>query len=211
GSVDRRRMAPILGLADGDEVLHSLVGGPVPEAEDAAVGAPELLAHLARRLPPYMVPSGLRILPRLPLTANGKVDKKALPQVALSTDVGSGEPFVAPRNDLETQVAALLAEVLGVERVGIHDNFFELGGNSVHLVRVHARLRELLGREIPLVELFRHTTVAALAGHLEGATASRPTAERQQAAARADEADREQRAAGRNRLAQRRRRAEEED
>lgn len=208
GSVDRRLMAPILGLEDGDEVLHSLVGGALPSVEDAPADTKELLDHLARRLPSYMVPSALRILPRLPLTANGKVNRQALPQIDTALEATTGGEFVAPRNDLETRVAGLLAEILAVERVGIYDNFFELGGNSVHLVRVHARLRELLGREIPLVELFRHTTVAALVEHLSAAPEARPTAERQAATERAEEEERQRRAEGRNRLARRRRRAE---
>ncbi|MDY7095155.1 MAG: amino acid adenylation domain-containing protein, partial [Acidobacteriota bacterium] len=212
GSVERQLMAPILGLEEGDEVLHSLVGGAVPsEDRTSEVWAPELIEHLAQRLPPYMVPSALRILDRLPLTANGKVDRKALPRIDAAPKPHGGEDFVAPRNTLETQVAGVLAEVLGVERVGIYDNFFELGGNSVHLVRVHARLRDLLGREIPLVELFRHTTVAALVEHLSGASAAEPSARQQERAERAEEADRQRRAEGRNRLARRRRRAQDDE
>ncbi len=209
GSVDRELIAPLLGLAEGDVVLHSLVAGrPAVEATVAAGEEEALLAHLAEKLPDYMVPSVLRFLDQLPLTANGKIDRKSLSTLDALPEPAAATRFVAPRNELEKRISGLLAEVLGVERVGIYDNFFDLGGNSVHLVQAHARMREILDRDVSVVELFRHTTVAALVEHLGAAAGSGDdTAD----ASLAEEHSDEERAAARNRLARRRRRARGED
>jgi len=128
-----------------------------------AVEADALRAHLRRSLPEHMVPGAILVLQHLPLTANGKVDRAALPAPEL---VSSEARYVAPRRALETALARMWAEVLGRARVGVTENFFDLGGHSLLLVKVQARLRETLGREVPIVDLFRFPTVAALAEHL---------------------------------------------
>ncbi len=134
-----------------------LSGRPAPETE-------ELREALARTLPEYMVPWTYVFLDALPVTANGKLDRRALPAPGAA---GAGEiEYVAPRNELEKAVAAAWREVLGVERVGVHDNFFETGGSSLLIVKLHARLKETLGLDIPVMELFRHSTVDALARKL---------------------------------------------
>jgi amino acid adenylation domain-containing protein len=145
---------------------------PVSASELRAELTPSgLRARLRAILPSYMVPAALVVLPALPRTASGKVDPQALPppEEAAETapEEGSGAP---PRNELERTIARIWCELLGVAAVGAEDNFFDRGGHSLLLVRVHARLQKLLGREIPIVELFRHPTVAALALHLGGTT-----------------------------------------
>jgi amino acid adenylation domain-containing protein len=136
----------------------------------------EMQAFLRAKLPDHMVPRSFVFLPELPLTANGKVDRQALAaprEAAIERRAG----FVPAASELERRIAAILCEVLDREQVGSDDNFFELGGTSVHLVRAHARLRQQLGLEIPLIEMFRHPTVATLAsfagrgGKREGAAA----------------------------------------
>ena len=82
--------------------------------------------------------------------------------------------YRAPQTEMELTLAAILQEVLGVERVGVDDNFFALGASSLLLARVHERLQERLGREIPLVEVFNHSTVRTLAGHLEAGSTPPP-------------------------------------
>ncbi|HEX9937152.1 MAG TPA: amino acid adenylation domain-containing protein, partial [Longimicrobium sp.] len=144
-----------------------------------AVEPDALRAHLSHRLPGYMVPAAYVRLERLPLTPSGKVDRRALPAPARAAgDAG----YLAPRLPLEQTVAAIWAEVLGVERVGVRENFFDLGGHSLLLLRVQTRLQETLGREVPLMDLFRFTTVAALTRQLDpGApadVAGAPAAER---------------------------------
>ncbi|MGH7579589.1 MAG: non-ribosomal peptide synthetase [Gemmatimonadales bacterium] len=125
-----------------------------------------LRAHLATRLPAAAVPAAFVMLSRLPLTDNGKLDRAALPPPSPERpDLVTG--FVAPRTGLERAIAAIWAEVLCLERVGIHDTFFELGGDSLALIRVHGRLQLHLGAELPLVTLFEHPTIHALATHLQ--------------------------------------------
>ncbi len=127
-------------------------------AADAGVDA--LRAHLLRTLPEYMVPAAFAVVERLPLTPNGKLDVRALPAPALA----AGEAgHVAPRTPVEEVLAAVWAEVLGVERVGVHDGFFELGGHSLLATRIVSRVREALGVELPLRAFFDAPTVAGLA------------------------------------------------
>jgi amino acid adenylation domain-containing protein len=121
--------------------------------------------YLRERLPEYMVPSTLMTLEALPLNANGKVDRKALP-VPGHTEAPAGE-VTAPRGDTESALAALWSELLGVERVGIHENFFALGGHSLLAVKLIIRLRERFGVELPLHSLFELSTVAKQAAFLD--------------------------------------------
>ncbi|MFB1482715.1 non-ribosomal peptide synthase/polyketide synthase [Corallococcus sp. RDP092CA] len=119
-----------------------------------------LRAHLLRRLPEYMVPSAFIPLPALPLTSSGKVDRKALP--ALDGPRASKREYVAPRTELERTLAAVLAQVLRVERVGLDDNFFELGGDSIISLQAVARARQA-GVTLSVRDLFQHPTLGALA------------------------------------------------
>ncbi|HYH47754.1 MAG TPA: amino acid adenylation domain-containing protein, partial [Thermoanaerobaculia bacterium] len=125
-----------------------------------------LAVQLRASLPSYMVPAALVALPALPRNASGKVEVQALP---VPPEPTPGETHrVPPRTELERAVAGIWREVLGVDDVGVEDNFFDRGGHSLLLVRVHTRLQQQLGREIPIVELFRHPTIVALARHLGG-------------------------------------------
>jgi len=147
----------------GDRRLVAWVAGDVPAAE--------LRARLGETLPAPMVPSAFVMLKALPRTANGKLDRKALPPPEAPA---AGAAGVAPANETERAVAAIWREVLGVERVGPRDNFFDLGGHSLLLVRVHDRLRTELGADLPLVDLFRYPDVASLARRLRRETAETP-------------------------------------
>jgi acyl carrier protein len=112
-----------------------------------------------------MVPAAFMELPALPLTPSGKVDRRALPEPeAARPELAAA--YEAPRTELERTIAGVWRELLGVERIGLHDNFFDLGAHSLLLVRAHSRLREALGRELTVVDLFRHSSVGALARHL---------------------------------------------
>ncbi|MCA1615652.1 MAG: amino acid adenylation domain-containing protein [Acidobacteria bacterium] len=123
---------------------------------------PRLRAHLEQRLPDYMVPSAFVVLDSLPLNANGKVDRRALPAPdALRPELE--ESYVAPRGAVEEQVAAVWRQVLGTERVGIHDNFFDLGGHSLIATQIVSRLCDAFAMELPLRQLFESPTVAGLA------------------------------------------------
>ena len=125
---------------------------------------------VAQRLPGYMVPSAYVTLDELPLTANGKLDRAALP--APDQPATSQEEATSPE---EAALASLFAEVLGLPAVGRHDNFFELGGHSLLATRLVNRIRTVLGREVTIDMLFEAPTVATLSVRLSAsARVSRP-------------------------------------
>ncbi|WP_437779129.1 amino acid adenylation domain-containing protein [Sorangium sp. So ce1097] len=134
-------------------------------APEPAPAAEALRAWLAERLPEYMVPPAFVFLPALPRTANGKVDRRALP----APEAGDARSHVAPRTAAEELLAGIWAEVLGVERVSVEDSFFDLGGHSLLLTQVLSRVRRVLDVELPLRALFETPTVAAQARAVEAA------------------------------------------
>jgi hypothetical protein len=144
-----------------------LVAWLVPAQEQTLPDPAELRRRLRARLPEYMVPAAFVAVERIPLTANGKVDRRALPAPVREGAERGG--YAAPRTHEEKTLAAIWAEVLGVERVGVHDSFFDLGGHSLLLPQVQRRVSEAFRTRLPILELFRHPTVAALAEHLRGA------------------------------------------
>ncbi|HKN84850.1 MAG TPA: amino acid adenylation domain-containing protein [Pyrinomonadaceae bacterium] len=125
----------------------------------------ELRSFLRDRLPEYMVPSAYVSLSALPLTVNGKVDRKKLPDPQENSSPPAIK-YVAPCTDTERIIASIWREELQVEKAGIHDNFFDLGGSSLIMVRVFDRLQTTFGNRLKMVELFRHPTIATLAKHL---------------------------------------------
>jgi amino acid adenylation domain-containing protein len=120
-----------------------------------------LRAALQGRLPAYMLPAAFVVLDAFPLTPNGKLDRKALP--APDHSALASAPFESPQGAIEEALAQIWREVLGVERVSRHDNFFDLGGHSLLAVQVISRLRQTLGVEVPLRELFAQPNLSALA------------------------------------------------
>jgi acyl carrier protein len=107
------------------------------------------------------------VLESLPITPNGKVDRRALPAPdATGPAVDDRSTFVRPRNDLEEAVARIWSEVLGIDRIGVHDNFFDLGGHSLKATRVISRLRESFRIELRMRSLFERPTVAGLSDAL---------------------------------------------
>jgi amino acid adenylation domain-containing protein/FkbM family methyltransferase len=125
--------------------------------------AEELRETLARTLPGAMLPSTWTFLESLPVTANGKLDRRRLPAPKVEA-----ERYEAPRGEVQEVIAAVWAELLGRERVGAHDNFFDLGGHSLLLVRAHSALAARLPGSLTVVDLFRFPTVASLAAHVAG-------------------------------------------
>jgi amino acid adenylation domain-containing protein len=124
-----------------------------------------LRSWLQERLPDYMVPSSFIALEEIPLTPNGKVDRKQLPKPKASTRE-TLIPIASPRNRLEEQLVQIWSEILGVDRVGVRDNFFDLGGHSLLLIRVHARLRQELDSDVAVIDLFRYPTIESMASWL---------------------------------------------
>ncbi|MFL6234420.1 MAG: amino acid adenylation domain-containing protein [Thermoanaerobaculia bacterium] len=144
-----------------------LVAYVVPAGEAApAVG--ELRDHLATRLPGYMVPAVFAVLEELPLTAHGKVDRKALPAPDAAA-LASTAVFVPPRIPTEEKLAAIWAGLLSTGRVGLYDDFFQLGGHSLLATRLVSRIREAFGVELPLRRIFERPGLAAMAEEIEAA------------------------------------------
>ncbi|MFD5514667.1 amino acid adenylation domain-containing protein [Streptomyces sp. NPDC127066] len=136
-----------------------LVGYLVAEAGNHTLDTEALRTHAAGLLPEYMVPSAFVVLDRLPLTTNGKLDRRALPAPDLPTKAGAGR---GPRTPREEILCGLFAEVLGVLAVGIDDSFFELGGHSLLATRLVSRIRSILGVKLSIHKLLKTPTVAAL-------------------------------------------------
>ncbi len=128
--------------------------------------APRLREFLSDRLPEYMVPATFIMLDTMPHTPSGKLDRRALPDPNLLRSGLAGD-YVAPRNPVEECLVQIWADVLRLERVGIHDNFFELNGHSLLATQVTARARDLLQVEIPVRQIFENPTVAGLARFIE--------------------------------------------
>ncbi|WP_433757320.1 amino acid adenylation domain-containing protein [Nocardia sp. CA-135398] len=138
-----------------------LVGYVVAEA-DAQVHGADLRATIAEFLPSYMVPDAIVVLDALPLTLNGKLDRKALP----APEFVSSATFRAPQTPIEQAVAGVFAGLLGVRDVGLDDDFFVLGGNSLLATRAASRINEALDANVSVRELFEASTVSALAGRI---------------------------------------------
>jgi amino acid adenylation domain-containing protein len=130
----------------------------------------ELRAFIKERLPDYMVPSVFMLLDKLPLTNNGKVNRQALPMPD-SSRPELERAYIAPRTSIEETLSGVWAEILGVERVGIHDNFFELGGDSIRSVGLMAMAKER-GLDFSLQQLFQHQTIYELAKEIEAAASA---------------------------------------
>jgi len=126
--------------------------------------AEELRAHLRRTLPEHMVPSAFVTLDALPLTRNGKLDRSALPAPDLAS---VEEEHVAPRTPVEEALAEIWAELLRVERVGVHDSFFERGGHSLLAMRLTARVEDAFGLELSIRTVFATPTLEAIAAEIE--------------------------------------------
>ncbi|WP_052376143.1 non-ribosomal peptide synthetase [Chondromyces apiculatus] len=143
-----------------------LVAYVVPHPDAATSGSMErsILDYLQPRLPDYMLPSAIVVLDALPLTPSHKVNRSALP--APEEYRPADKPVVAPRSQLEEQLAALWKDVLGLKHVGVHDNFFDLGGHSLILMRLHERIRETLSVSLSIVDIFARPTIGELATFL---------------------------------------------
>ncbi|WP_037882326.1 non-ribosomal peptide synthetase, partial [Streptomyces sp. NRRL S-378] len=151
----------------GDKRLVAYV---VAESAGAGLSADDLRAHAGRSLPDYMVPTAFVTMERLPLTVNGKLDRRALPVPAYEPE-NSGRTARGPQEEI---LCGLFAEILGLPAVGIDDDFFELGGHSLMAARLVSRIRTIMGVELPMRAMFEAPTVAALAGQVSEADAARP-------------------------------------
>jgi len=158
---DKRLVAYLVAESTGTEAASALRG------------------MLESKLPDYMIPSNFVFLEALPLTENGKIDRKALLKNPAPSPAGSATGS-QPESEIERILVDVWKEALGVASVGIHDNFFDLGAHSLTVAEVQAKLQEALGREIPLLDLFQFSTVSTLASHLAGSCPPGPASDRAQ-------------------------------
>lgn len=161
----RQAVTTVREDASGEKRIVAYI---VPDAGAPVEVVSAVQDELRRRLPPYMQPHAVVMLGSLPLTRNGKVDRKALPDPAQSSE----RSFSAPQTELEGRLAALWRDVLGVERVGCDENFFSIGGHSLRATQLVSRISREFGAEIPLRVVFERTTIAEQAAFLEQRTTS---------------------------------------
>jgi acyl-coenzyme A synthetase/AMP-(fatty) acid ligase len=129
-----------------------------------AVTSEELLKHLKKRLPEYMVPAIYVALERMPITPNGKLDRNTLMKIDVAQPRLTA--FAPPRTELEQIIAGIWQETLRAEKVGIYDNYFDLGGHSYLMIKAHKKLEAALDREIQILDMFEHPTISSLAEYL---------------------------------------------
>ncbi|MBA2613382.1 MAG: non-ribosomal peptide synthetase, partial [Bacteroidetes bacterium] len=125
----------------------------------------EIISYLRERVPSYMIPALWVLMESFPLTPNGKVDKKALPDKDLSTL--SAKDFIAPRNEIEENIAVIWRNLLHIERIGIYDSFFELGGHSLLAMRVVSAIRKEFDMDLEIKDLFQYSTINDLSKYVE--------------------------------------------
>lgn len=152
-------------------LVHEAAVGPslaayVSPAPAAQIDTAALREHLARTLPDYMVPAAIVALESFPLTAGGKIDRRALPAPIIAGGQGD-HGYEAPQGDVAEALAAIWAELLKVAKVGMNDNFFDLGGNSLLVIRMHRLMEDRLKPGLTVVDLFKYPTVGALARRIE--------------------------------------------
>ena len=146
--------------ANGDKNLYAYI------VSDEELTISELREYLSKELPEYMIPSYFIQIEKIPLTQNGKVDRKALPEPGWS--MNTGMEYTAPRNEIEEKLACIWREVLKLEEVGINDNFFELGGHSLRAMSLVSKIHKMMNVEVPLGEVFNHQTIKELGEYIKG-------------------------------------------
>jgi natural product biosynthesis luciferase-like monooxygenase protein len=154
----------VVNAARGEGQEEQLVAYLVPTNQ--ALTRQDLRAFLKDTLPDYMIPSVFVMLAQLPLTANGKLDRKAL-SLLKETTIAPQRAQVMPRNRSEQIIAEIWSQALHVERVGVDENFFDLGGHSLLIAQIHAQLKEAFHQDIPLVKLLEYPTVGSFARYMQ--------------------------------------------
>lgn len=148
--------------SDGLDQLVAYVIAADGLSEDARPSVSQLREHVRKFLPAYMVPAHFVFMDEFPLTANNKVNVKALPEPQYDAVAGEGRSQVEPRDTLELQLLLLWRQALGTEAVGVEDNFFEFGGHSLMAVQLLSHINKMIGKELPLATLFEAPSVAQM-------------------------------------------------
>jgi amino acid adenylation domain-containing protein len=153
----------VIGDSSNDKKIIAYV---VSDADSTS----DFKSELLKLLPEYMVPWKIIRIDSFPVTSNGKLDRKALPIPAVSSDSHENISFSVPANDWENIVATIWKETLNISECNTDDNFFDLGGHSLLLAEVQNRLNKIVKHELTMIELFQHTTIKSLAQHISGST-----------------------------------------
>jgi len=161
----------VVSLSEDESANKRLIGYVIPKQQAPSIS--DLRHFLLNKFPEYMVPSAFVLLKSLPLTSNGKIDRRALPAPE-QTRPELEAIYVAPRTLVEEQLAEIWAQVLGLEKVGIHDNFFDLGGHSLLITQLLAKVRDTFKVNLSLRSLFQDPTVANIAKKIAIAQQAKP-------------------------------------
>jgi SagB-type dehydrogenase family enzyme len=180
GYVELEKFRDLLCLETSHVLLHSFVGGRINQIQTQQWSLPEtshksssisldkqLRDWAAQKLPSYMLPSNYMFLDSLPLTENGKVNRKVLPQLTTSHQVSAVE-YVAPKSKIEESIAGILQDLLKLEKIGVNDNFFDMGATSINIIHAHNQLQKILEKEFSLLALFEYPNIASLVLYLSG-------------------------------------------
>jgi len=151
-------------LAKEDDHKHNVLVAYITTEENQKLDSEQLKFELSSRLPEYMIPLLITTLDTMPLTSNGKVDKKTLQ--SKDVEISLNHEYVAPKDEMEKKLVQIFSEILKVEKVGINDNFFELGGHSLLATQLVSKIRNDLEVDLPLKALFSHTNVSSLKDYL---------------------------------------------
>lgn len=177
GVIDFSRVEDRFQLSPRQTHIHTLLGGALPSRFNRSpvngADPDSIMGYLKSRLPGYMVPSELIVLDRLPLSGNGKIDRKALPVPEKIKSIPQKEG-VTGQTKIEKIICTIVKEVLSLDDMAADRNFFDLGANSLHLIKIQSRLHGLLKEEIPIVRFFEHPTVNALSRSLSTGPAPAP-------------------------------------
>ena len=176
-SLENFMVLPELGSKTEIDVEHVMVVQAPLQVERFQPNV--LQNHLRQKLPDYMVPATYMLLNNLPLTSNGKVDRRSLP-IPSYLSVKKGTYYVMPQTEAEQLIAKVWQEVLQVERIGIYDNFFDIGGDSLLLVKTQVKFQTILGRDLPLVEMIKCPTIESFAKYLSQNTNTQTAAKKGQ-------------------------------
>ncbi|MGW4114205.1 non-ribosomal peptide synthetase [Actinosynnema sp. NPDC004786] len=170
-SLDRVEDAAVICVdVDGEKSLRGYYVAAERIAPDVVRQA------MAKKVAPYMVPAGLVQLDRIPLNKSGKVDRTRLAGIRPEPEARREVPDLGPVSDVARVIFDIVADLVPVEAIDVNRNFFDLGINSLNLLTINNRLRKVLDRNVPLVQLFQHTSIASLAAYLDGTTDAEDTA-----------------------------------
>ncbi|PCK01491.1 MAG: hypothetical protein COA42_23000, partial [Alteromonadaceae bacterium] len=150
-------------VIDRQQSIGAYLAAYIVVPEGKVLNVDSIKTHLQSSLPDYMLPRTFTQLSSLPMSINGKLDRRALPEPDLTSEA---DHYVAPSNQLQETLCTLWQELLGLDRVGLDDNFFDLGGHSLLLIKMQTRLSVLIKQAVDVVELFQYPTVSRLASHL---------------------------------------------